>query len=291
MRWRTAVEGIPPSSAFLSSPHDADAHLGRKCTTRWIGCKAHLTETCDDGGPHLITHVQTVAAPVADAEATTPAHAALRAKGLLPAVHLVDTGHLDAELLVTTRRDFGVDLAGPTRGDQRWQAREGKGFAASDFSVDWARRRVTCPWGKGSASWTKAVDNRGAEVVKVKFARSDCGPCQHLPACVRGPGTRRNMTLRTHEQHTALVEARRRETTPEYAALSAVRAGVEGTISQAVRGFGLRRSRYVGRAKTHLQHLATAAAMNLVRITEWRGGALPATTRRSKFRALMAEAA
>ena len=85
--------------------------------------------------------------------------------------------------------------------------------------------------------------------------------------------------------------ARRRETTAEFAALSAVRAGVEGTISQAVRGFGLRRSRYIGHAKTHLQHVATAAAMNLVRMTEWLGGAELAKTRRSKFRTLMAQAA
>lgn len=66
---------------------------------------------------------------------------------------------------------------------------------------------------------------------------------------------------------------------------------MEGTISQAVQGFGLRRSRYVGQAKTHLQHVATAAAMNLVRMTEWLGGADLAKTRRSKFRTLMAEAA
>ena len=54
---------------------------------------------------------------------------------------------------------------------------------------------------------------------------------------------------------------------------------MEGTISQAVRGFGLRRSRYVGQAKTHLQHVATAAAMNLVRMTEWLGGAEPSSER------------
>ena len=77
----------------------------------------------------------------------------------------------------------------------------------------------------------------------------------------------------------------------QYIVEEAVRAGIEGTISQAVRGFGLRRSRYVGQAKTHLQHVATAAAMNLVRMTEWLGGAEMATTRRSKFRALMAQAA
>jgi transposase len=291
VQWRAAEHGIPPSSLFLSSPHDTDAHLGRKRTTKWIGYKAHLTETCDDGRPHLITHVQTMAAPVADGEATTPAHTALRDKGLLPAMHLVDTGYLDAELLVTTRRDFGVDLAGPARADERWQAREGKGFAAADFNVDWERKEATCPQGAVSASWTPAFDNRGVAVIKIKFSGSDCGPCRHLADCVRGKRARRSVTLRTHELHTALAEARRRGTTAEFAALSAVRAGVEGTISQAVRGFGLRRSRYVGRAKTHLQHVATAAAMNLVRITEWLGGSDLATTRRSRFRTLMAEVA
>lgn len=286
--WRTAEHGIPPSSVFLSSPHNTDAHLGRKRTTKWVGYKAHLTETCDEGKPHLITPAQTMAAPVADAEATTPAHTALRGKGLLRAVHLADTGYLDAELLVTTRRDFGVDLADPTRVDQRWQAREGKGFAAADFRVDWTNKGVTCPQGARRASWTPALDNRGTEVIKVKFSGSDGSSCRHLADGVRDPRARRSLTMRTHEPHQALVEARCRETTAGFAALSAARAGVEGTISQAVRGFGLRRSRYVGQAKTHLQHVATAAAMNLVRMTGWLGGAGLATTRRSKFCTLMA---
>ena len=47
------------------------------------------------------------------------------------------------------------------------------------------------------------------------------------------------------------------------------RAGIEGTISQGTRAFNLRRSRYLGLAKTHLQHLATAAAMNLARTIHW----------------------
>jgi transposase len=41
---------------------------------------------------------------------------------------------------------------------------------------------------------------------------------------------------------------------------------VEGTISQAVRAFGLRRTRYIGLAKTHLQHVLTAIAFNLARL-------------------------
>ncbi|MEM6401185.1 MAG: transposase [Cyanobacteria bacterium P01_D01_bin.116] len=47
------------------------------------------------------------------------------------------------------------------------------------------------------------------------------------------------------------------------------RSGVEGTISQATRAFGMRRCRYRGFEKTRLQHIITAAAMNLVRIWQW----------------------
>jgi transposase len=47
VQWRTAEHGIPPSALFLSSPYDTDAHLGRKRTTKWVGYKTHLTETCE----------------------------------------------------------------------------------------------------------------------------------------------------------------------------------------------------------------------------------------------------
>lgn len=137
VHWRGPDEGYAPSSRFVSSPYDADARYGRKRMTTWVGYKAHLTETCDDGLPRIITHVQTETAPTADGDVTTPAHVALAAKCLLPAEHLVDTGYLDAALLIEATRDFGVDLVGPTRPDLRWQARLGKGFAAAAFHVDW----------------------------------------------------------------------------------------------------------------------------------------------------------
>ena len=59
--------------------------------------------------------------------------------------------------------------------------------------------------------------------------------------------------------------------------------GVEGTISQGVRGCALRRSRYVGMAKTHLQHVITAVAMNVVRLLAWFAGVPKAQTRLSAF--------
>ena len=89
----------------------------------------------------------------------------------------------------------------------------------------------------------------------------------------------------------SLQAARQREQTEAYRVEYAKRAGIEGTISQAVRAFGVRRARYRGAAKTHLQHVLTAAAINFVRVGVWLAGERPAKTRQSRFQALMAPAA
>jgi IS5 family transposase len=49
----------------------------------------------------------------------------------------------------------------------------------------------------------------------------------------------------------------------------AIRAGIEATLSQNVRARGLRRSRYRGLARTHVQHVLTATACNLSRLADW----------------------
>ena len=60
----------------------------------------------------------------------------------------------------------------------------------------------------------------------------------------------------------------------------------EGTISQGVRAFGMRQTRYRGLTKTHIQHIATAAAINLERLIAWFDEVPRATTRTSRFAAL-----
>lgn len=143
---------------MISSPYEPDAHYAKKYTTSWIGYKVHLTETCESDQLHLITNVETTAAPIADGEVTQRVHAALEAKDLTPGKHIVDTGYLDAELLVTSRQQYGIDLIGPTRPDYRWQAKDGHGFAAENFTIDWERKSATCPAGKTSASWSPAIE-------------------------------------------------------------------------------------------------------------------------------------
>jgi transposase len=292
LSWRTDAQGLPPASLFISSPYDPEAHLARKRTTQWVGYKVHLTETCEPATPNLIIHVETTPAPVADGALTPAIHAALASKQLLPAQHLVDTGYLDAELFAAIPRDYGVDLVGPTRPDVKWQAQARQGFAAADFTVDWERRQATCPAGRTSSSWTPAVDNRKNHVIKIKFSETYCTPCPSRAQCISPQAKRkfprRSLTIRPEAQYHALRAARQRERSPAFAALYGLRAGVEGTISQGVRVCRLRRTRYVGLAKTHLGHILTAVAVNLLRIGAWLAGVPRAKTRQSAFVTLMA---
>ncbi len=61
------------------------------------------------------------------------------------------------------------------------------------------------------------------------------------------------------------------------------RAGVEGTISQAVRTTTIRHSRYRGQAKTGLAHVLSAAAINLHRIDAHQSGRPLGPTRHTHF--------
>ncbi len=54
---------------------------------------------------------------------------------------------------------------------------------------------------------------------------------------------------------------------------------------------GLRRSRYIGLRKTHLGHIAVAAAINVIQLMSWLRGEAPEQTRTSAFKRVMKEAA
>jgi transposase len=163
-----------------------------------------------------------------------------------------------------------------------------KGFAASDFTIDWDHEQATCPEGRISTGWSPAVDRGHNEVIKIKFSAKDCGPCPARARCIKAK--RRSITVRPRDQYAALQAARSREVSPEYRAEYNRRVGIEGTISQGVRACGLRRLRYLGEAKAHLEHVATAAAINLARITDWLAERPLEVTKASTFAKLMAPA-
>lgn len=283
--WRRDKEhGLSAAPVSIRSPHDTQARYSEKRGSGWVGYKVHLTESCDQELPHLITQVETTIAPVPDNAVLPLIQEDLAERHLLPAEQLADAGYVSAGTLVKSGQK-GIDLCGPPLKDKSWQGRARAGFAAADFDFDFRRQQARCPQGELSSSWQQSTDGAGKEQVKIKFAVKTCRPCPQREQCTKID--RRILTIQPEAQTRALEKARRRAETKEYAKLYAQRAGIEGTISQTVRSSGLRRARYVGLSKTHFQHLATAVATNVVRLINWLTDVPLAKTRRSAFVKLM----
>lgn len=286
---RLTPKQMPPVRAWYRSPYDPEVRYGRKRDFDWIGYKVHLTESCDDSLPHLITQVETVPATQQDHHALTAIQAELADKQLLPQQHLVDAGYISAKRILESRDVHATELIGPVHIDPSWQAHTPGAFAVSQFAIDWAHQVVTCPQGEHSSGWHHGKDAKGESVVTVYFAKRTCQTCPLRACCTTARATGRSMTLRfPPERHELLVAARARQQTPEFHAVYQARCGIEGTFSQTTRNTGLRRARYIGQRKTHLQHLFTALATNILRLMRWLEGIPFARTRTSRFAALAA---
>ncbi len=280
MRWRIA-EDLPPAPVLISSPSDPEARSSKKRETEWVGYNVHLTETCDSDLPQLLTDVQTTLATTPDHALTGVIQTQLAAHDLSPGEHLVDAGYVTAERLVD-RQQAHTDLIDPVPPEPGWQAHAGEGFAASCFVIDWEAQQATCPQGKVSRSWKPKQDQDGHAAVLIRFAPTDCRACPLRPTCVSST-RERSLCVRDHDHYVALQAARQRQHTDLFKALYRGRAGAEGTISQATRTSDLRRSRYIGLAKTRLLHLLIATALNFMRLSAWLADTSHAQTRRSAF--------
>jgi transposase len=283
-KWRAGPQA-EEQEGVLRSPYDVEARTGKKRETTWLGYKVHLTETCDASPdvPHLIVQVETTVANVQDVEVTATIQQELAQAELLPEEQIVDTGYVDADLLVSSQQDYGIKLVGPVLSDNSWQAKAGKGFDAAHFQIDWQATCATCPQGQQSARWTLLSDPERIEIV---FARTTCATCPCRTDCTRSQTTGRVLHVRPQGAQEALLARRKEQEAPLFRQRYATRAGIEGTLSQGVRRMGLRRARYDGLQKTHLQHVLIAVAINLVRIDAVLTGIPRGQTRQSPFASL-----
>ncbi len=288
VRWHDA-KNLPPNRVLLVSPYDPDVRLGSKRDLRWTGHKVHVTETCEEDAVHLITHVATSQPNRHDNQLVPNIHRGLKSKNILPAVHLVDTGYMDTELLVESQKRFDVKLHGSLPANHRWQAKPAGAYNIDDFAIDWDAKYVTCPSNKKSVYWSERKDKRNDnDLIVVLFAQNDCLVCEQRARCHRVTKQARSVAFKPRKKHEALQAARHNQQTPEWRAIYSKRSGIEGTLSQGVRAFGLRRSRYVGQPKTQFQNIAVATAINAARLRDWFEQKPCSKTRVSRFASLAA---
>ena len=282
VRWKSKKE-LPRAAAGIESPYDIDARFRSRSGVNWVGYAVHFSETCDDDQCHLITNVETTNATVHEAQRAEAIHQSLADKKLSPSEHFVDSAYVSAEILVNAQKQQ-IEMVGPTRQNASWQSKTEGAYDETQFDIDWSAETVTCPEGKQSKTWKTFVKDGDRTYVQARFDKRDCLNCAAIDLCTRG--THRIVAFLPQAQYEALATARKVHSSPEGKDRYKRRAGIEGTLSQGVRGFGLRRSRYRGLAKTHLQNMAIGAAMNIDRLVNWLNGTPTAKTRVSRFKAL-----
>jgi hypothetical protein len=255
LRWRDdeGGAGLPPSAARIVSPYDPAARYARRGqVTRWTGYLAHVTETCSDDGPNVITDVATMPATSAGTLALPGIHARLEHRGLLPAGHLVDGGCTSLARVERAGREHQVTLTGPLPGNPTRQHRTQEGYARDDFRAGYDRQEVTCPQGQVSKGWhgsCPASSPGAAPLIVARFTKGQCQPCPARAACTTSGDGKRTVGFPLRELYDLQVRNRADQQDPAWHKRYAVRSGIEGTVCEFARGHGMRHCRYRGQPK------------------------------------------
>lgn len=245
-----------------------------------------MTETFTQGYPHLITDVTTTAATVFDSELLESIQKSLAARGHKPREHLVDAGYTQSDTMLRSLNQRSIEVIGPMRSGQGWQAHEPGAFVIQNFSIDFEKKKAVCPMGAVRQYWRY---NKREKTYLINFFAKDCSRCPVRAKCTKGEeGRPRQICVKTKPTFEYMQQQREFQKTEEFWRRYAPRAGIESTIGQAVNNTRLRRASYTGLAKTTFEHLFIAAGINFLRLGRWLFGEKLSQTRRSRFQNLMA---
>jgi transposase len=232
-----------------------------------VGDKVQVTETDDEGYPHIITDSVGTSSNQTDGEELPALQARLEQRDCLPAEHYVDAGYMSGPNLEGSQKKH-IDLIGPFPHFVTPQDLIPNGITQAQFQIDANHNRVTCPQGH-SASNPVPVNNS----LSFRFPLKICAACELRPRCCTGKGGR---TVGSSAYYELTEAARARQKTEVFKKdYQQHRSGVEGSLSALVRGHGMRVSRSIGQKKRNFQAIFTGCAANLKRTARWLAGERP----------------
>ena len=259
----------PPGA--VQNPHEPEAQWSAKRTTKdknWVGYKAQVAETvqetlCQPGEPtaNFITAILTQNAIASDRPGMTEVLAEQVSLGLVaPDTLYVDGAYVCAQSLKLAH-DEGREVRGPAPASPD----RGKTFTVEAFDVDIAGRTARCPAGQPSTTCSRLeVQKNGRVDYRFEWRNKVCGDCPQRAACVSDTQAHRTVVVGEHHH---FLQIRRREMQSEaFKKEMHRRNGIEGSQSELIRGYGLRRARYRGLAKIRLQNYLIGSACNLRRL-------------------------
>jgi hypothetical protein len=263
------TQGRTPPAGAVKNPHDPEAQWSCKSRDKskvWVGYKSQVAETvgeqvCQEGEPtgSFLTAVETQEATASDEAGMRQVLQAQQESGLeSPPELFVDAGYVSAGTLKEAA-DEGRELSGPALGSLG----PGQGFKSDQFEIDLQERQATCPAGNRSSNCSR-LEEQATGKVSFRFEWGvQCHDCPLRAQCVGK--NQQHRTLVVGEHHEYLQRRRQEQKTGVFQRRMHQRNAIEGTISELVRGHGLRRARYRGLLKVRLQNYFIGAAANVKR--------------------------
>jgi len=251
----------------IQTPHDPEARYSRKRRFEWLGDKVQVSETDDEGYPHIITDMLATNSNQTDYEELPLIQARLIARQCQPGEHYVDAGYMSGPNLAHSQ-DLEIDLIGPLPEVVTPQDLLADGITQAQFQLDPQRKIATCPQGHQARNPSLIVNTWSFH-----FPPKVCAACPLRPRCCTGKGGR-SVGMNIH--YDLVQTARTRQKTETFKKdYHQHRSGVEGSLSALVRGHGMRVSRYIGQKKRNWQAIFTGCAANLKRTAHWLAGERP----------------
>lgn len=251
----------------IQNPHDPEAHFADKGKRQWVGYKVHVVETVEPSRPAKVKGeagenfiVEIVTSEAAEDEMAGLAEAVKEEEvyhGIKPETLYADGGYV-TERTLSEAEGNGVELLGPTRPDPHPGP-----YNADAFSVDIEKQQAICPQGNLSTQWSRIRDTyMGTEYYRIEWG-GQCDRCPVQKQCTRSQSGRRILVVGLRHD---LVQKRREEMREtDFSKKMHPRNGIEGTLSELVRGHGLRQTKYRGFHRVRLSHYLMGAACNVKR--------------------------
>lgn len=251
----------------IQTPHDPEARYSRKRKFEWLGDKVQVTETDDEGYPHIITDIVATDSNQTDYEELPLIQARLIERQCKPGEHYVDAGYMSGPNLAHSQ-DLEIELIGPLPEVVTPQDLLPDGITQAQFQMDPIKKIATCPQGHQARNPSLVVNTWNFH-----FPAKVCAACPLRTRCCTGKGGRSvGMNIHYDLVQAARIRQKSKDFKQDY---HQHRSGVEGSLSALVRGHGMRVSRYIGHKKRNVQAIFTGCAADLKRTARWLSGERP----------------
>jgi len=267
-----AADGVEISQGVahdrVVSHSDPEMRHGRKSASRRFD--GHKMDLITDEGSELVLGVDVRPGNAGDGDGAAPLLAQVQAVGTIEVGKLLgDMAYSDGDVREAVE-ELGVEMVAKV------PPVTNRGlFPKTDFSINVAEAKVTCPAGQTTRDVRPSKDHKGRPSMTFHFAPETCAACPLRDACTTGKGGR---TIVVGPHHERIEAARMAQVEPETKALLRRRPKVERKIDH-LQDLGMRKARYRGRRRTLLQARLAATVANfkrLVVLDAFTGGSIAA---------------